>query len=194
MANTTLGFSTTVGSRSVIGALQLDAMVSESTELRSRATQFPVEDGSTISDNVSVEPEKLTISGVVSSMAATVYGPAGWSKLIAAKDVLRQIHEARDPITVTTGLDTYDDMVMESCRIGRTNEGIHLQVECELVKIKRVELKTTSVPETRANGKTKGKAGATKTSAGKANGTTPSASTQAQATAKVDAALKKGKP
>lgn len=194
MAETTLGFSTAIGSRSAVGALQLDAMVSEQTDLRARATQFPVEDGSTISDNVSIEPEKLSISGVVTSMAATVYGAAGWSKLIEAKDVLRQIHEARNPITVTTGMDTYVDMVMESCRIGRTNEGGHLQVDCELVKIKKAELKTTSVPETRANSKTKGKAGATKTSAGKATGTEPSAKMQAQATAKVDATLKGTKP
>lgn len=194
MADTTLSFTAQFGARSAIGALSLDALVSEQTELRARATQFPVEDGSTISDNVSVEPEKLSISGVVTTMAATVYGAAGWSKLIAAKDVLRQIHEARDPITITTGLDTYTDMVLESCRIGRTNEGGHLQVECELVKIKRAELKTTSVPETRANSKTKGKAGATKTSAGKATGTEPSAKQQAWATAKVDASLKGAKP
>ena len=70
MAETTLGFSTAIGSRSAVGALQLDAMVSEQTELRARATQFPVEDGSTISDNVSVDPEKLSISGVVTAAPA----------------------------------------------------------------------------------------------------------------------------
>lgn len=189
MAEAALSFQTAFGSQSAIGSLMLDAMVSEQTELRSRATQFPVEDGSTISDNVSVEPERLSLSGIVTSAAATVYGSAGWSKLVNAKDVLRQIHEARDPIAITTGLDTYEDYVMESCRISRTNEGDRLQIECELVKITKAELQTTTVSETKASSSAKGKAGATKTSGGKVSGSEPSDKTAAQATEKVNHAL-----
>ncbi|HEL5025736.1 TPA: hypothetical protein UOA81_000905 [Stenotrophomonas maltophilia] len=169
MAETTLTFSSVFGSRAAIGALELDALISEDTVLDSYATVYPVEDGSTITDNVSNDAEKLSLSGMVTSAQITVFGANGWQKLVQAKDVLRRLHEARELITISTGMDSYADMVMERCRIGRTNEGDHFSIDCDFRKIVKAQLKTETVPEDKASAKAKGKAGSTRTSGGKAN-------------------------
>ncbi len=165
MADTALNFNSMFGSRAVVGSILLDALVSEDTLLESFATVYPVEDGSTISDNVSNDAERLSLSGQVTSAEITVYGAGGWQKLIQAKDLFRQLHAAREPITIATGIDTYTEMVMERCRIGRTNEGDHFSVECDFRKIVKSQLQTDLVPEDRARTR---KAGSTQ-NAGKVN-------------------------
>ncbi len=168
MAETALTFTSVFGTRTAVGALLLDALISEDTFLDSYATVYPVEDGSTITDNVSTDAEKLSLTGNVSTAQITVYGTSGWQKLVQAKEVLRQIHAAREPITISTGMDTYTDMVMERCRIGRSNEGDHFSVECDFRKIVKTQLKQETVPEDKASASAKGKAGSTRTSGGKA--------------------------
>ncbi|MDI9250275.1 hypothetical protein QMZ25_16870 [Stenotrophomonas sp. RS-48] len=169
MALTALTFSSVFGTRAAVGALELDALISEDTVLDSYATVYPVEDGSTITDNVSNDAEKLSLSGMVTSAQITVFGANGWQKLVQAKDVLRRLHEARELVTISTGMDTYTEMVMERCRIGRTNEGDHFSIDCDFRKIVKAQLKTETVPEDKAAPKAKGKAGSTRTSGGKAS-------------------------
>ncbi len=168
MALTALTFSSVFGTRAAVGALELDALISEDTVLDSYATVYPVEDGSTITDNVSNDAEKLSLSGMVTSAQITVFGANGWQKLVQAKDVLRRLHEARELVTISTGMDTYTEMVMERCRIGRTNEGDHFSIDCDFRKIVKAQLRTETVPEDKAAPKAKGKAGSTRTSGGKA--------------------------
>ncbi|HEL5052555.1 TPA: hypothetical protein UOA92_000310 [Stenotrophomonas maltophilia] len=169
MALTALTFSSVFGTRAAVGALELDALISEDTVLDSYATVYPVEDGSTITDNVSNDAEKLSLSGMVTSAQITVFGANGWQKLVEAKDVLRRLHEARELVTISTGMDTYTEMVMERCRIGRTNEGDHFSIDCDFRKIVKAQLRTETVPEDKAAPKAKGKAGSTRTSGGKAS-------------------------
>jgi hypothetical protein len=57
-----------------IGAVELDCSVQETHERQATLTQSPVEDGSTISDNVVLLPKRLTVEGVVSK---TPLGAAG---------------------------------------------------------------------------------------------------------------------
>ncbi|MET0890790.1 MAG: phage baseplate protein [Stenotrophomonas maltophilia] len=189
MSLTALTFNSVFGTRAVIGTLQLDALVSEDTILDSYATVYPVEDGGTITDNVSSDAEKLSLTGQVTSAEITVYGAGGWQKLIQAKDVFRQLHEARTPISVSTGMDNYTDMVMERCRIGRSNEGDHFTVECDFRKILKAQLQTDTVPEDKVAVSAKGKAGSTRTSGGKVNAEDLSEKQQQAATDYVNATL-----
>lgn len=158
-----------------IGAITLDALLDESTELNSTATKYVVEDGAPISDHVMEESESLALSGWVTAADTELFGAGGRSKLITAKDALRAIHKSRQPITVVTGMDTYTDMVMERCKIGRDGKGEFFEIQCQLVKIRKATLRTADIPRDRvsASGNVKGKVGATKTKAGKASPTEP---------------------
>jgi len=182
VTTTSLTFSSAFGTRTAVGALLLDALISEDTVLDSYASSYPVEDGSTITDHIANEAERLSLSGQVTSADITLFGEGGWQKLVQAKEVLRQLHEARAPITISTVLDTYSDMVMERCRIGRSNEGDHFTVDCDFRRITKAELRTEAVPEDRAKNPAKGKAGASRRSGGKASTKPVAGGSQADAT------------
>lgn len=171
MSFTSLVFHHGTG-RTSVGAILLDALVEESTKLSSRATSYMVEDGAPISDHVVSEAERLSLSGWVTAADTVLFGGAGRSKLIATKDALRAIHKERLPVVVSTGLDTYTDMVMESCQISRSAKGEFFNVECDFRKIRKATLRHADIPSEKVKGgkggKAKGKAGATKTNAGKA--------------------------
>lgn len=175
-----------------IGTVPLDALLSEKTSLNSRATEYAVEDGPPVTDHVVQESELLTLDGWVTAAEVSLLGGlvegavrrirsgealggltagAGRSKLIGAKDALRKIHADRLPITVTTGLDVYVDFVMERCEIGRTNEGgDRFEISADFKRIRKVKLRQADIPPEKTSGSASGKAGQTKTNAGKTNG------------------------
>lgn len=167
---------------SSIGTLPLDAVVSESTALNSRATSYAVEDGPPVTDHVVQESEQLTLDGWVTAADVTLLGGgrglgrglgfgAGRSKLVGAKDALRKIHADRLPITITTGLDVYVDFVMENCSIGRSNGGgDRFEISASFRRIRKVTLRQADIPPEKTSGTATGKAGTTKANAGKQNG------------------------
>jgi hypothetical protein len=164
MADVGIVYST--GVPTTIGILQLDALLTEGTELKAKATEYAVEEGSPITDHVRLESERLKLSGWITPNDVMNMTADGRPKLIEAKATLRKMMADRQLITVVTGMDTYTDMVIESASIGRDNEGDKLTVDMDLVKIRKATLRTVDMPN--ATGTAKGKGGSTKTKAGKA--------------------------
>lgn len=161
-------YSHLIGKRTVIGVLELDALLTESTSLRSQITEYPVEDGSVISDHITQDSETLSIEGVITGAGTLFNISEGKAKLIVAKEALRELHKKRELITVVTGIDVYEDFAIESCEISRNNEdGEQFSVNLELKKINKVTLRTEEIPPEKNKGKATGKAGKTKTKAGK---------------------------
>lgn len=161
-------YSSLVGQRTVIGVLELDALLDENTSLRSQITEYPIEDGSVISDHISQESETLSLEGVITGTGTLFNIAAGKSKLIAAKETLRTLHKNRELITIITGVDVYEDFAIESCNINRnSDDGEQFSVSMELRKIKKVTLRTEEIPPEKTSGTATGKAGKTKTKAGK---------------------------
>jgi len=162
-------------------------LVGEKTALNSRATSYAVEDGPPVTDHVIQESEQLTLDGWVTAADITLLGGlnargavggldgastgAGRSKLIGAKDALRKIHADRLPITLTTGLDVYENFVMESCSIGRSNGGgDRFELSATFRRIRKVTLRQADIPPEKTSGSATGKAGTTKQNAGKTSG------------------------
>lgn len=174
MSTVSLVFATGYA-RTTIGTVQLDALLVETVELTSRATSYAVEDGPPVTDHITQESEVLQLSGVISAAEVTLFEVAGRSKMVAAKDALRKIHQDQLPITVLTGLDLYADMAMESCKLSRGNNGGNaFEVTCALKKIRRVVLRTAEIPPAKVAPRAKGKAGQTKANGGKVDGSNTS--------------------
>lgn len=165
-----VGLTFQTGIPSTIGTVELDALLTEATDLSAKATEYAVEDDSPISDHVIVESERLKLSGWITPSSVVQMTSDGRPKLLEAKASLRRIIKERSTLTISTGMDTYTDMVMEVCNIGRSNEGDHLTIDCEFRQIRKATLRTVDIPPDKVSGTTaKGKAGTTKTKAGKAN-------------------------
>lgn len=189
------------GPQTTIGALPLDALLSESTELPSNISAYAVEDGPPTTDHITQDAERLSLSGVVTAASVLMFGAGGRSKLIAAKDALRQIHEQRLPLTIVTGMDMYENMGMSNAKIGRTNKSDQLTIDCEFQKIRKASVRKADIPPEKvaqaegapAGSGAKGKAGQTAAKGGKVSTSSPNQSTLHESQhGKIKAALNTG--
>ncbi|EHK65304.1 hypothetical protein KYC_17457 [Achromobacter arsenitoxydans SY8] len=188
-----------MGGGSSIGVIPLDALITEATELESQATSYAVEEGPPVTDHIAQESERLQMDGWVTAAEASLLGGVGGQrtsganslgtgrqKLISAKAALRKIHADRLPITITTGLDVYVDFAMTRCSIGRSNDaGDRFSITAEFRKIRKVALRQGDIPPEKTSGTASGKAGGTKTNAGKTNGAEPTPREQSELKGKV---------
>ena len=113
LMNLLFGTKTIFGAMGV-AAIELDALLNETTVMSSQITEYPVEDGTIVSDHITLDSERLTIEGVISG-AGSLFGiKAGKAELINAKETLRELHRTRELITIVTGVDLYEDFAIES--------------------------------------------------------------------------------
>lgn len=152
--------------KSRIGALQLDALLTEETKLSSVVTSYPVETGGEITDHIAQEPEELSITGQVTGASTLMFGGGGRSHLIQSKEALRQIHRERLPVTIVTGMDTYDGYAMTSAVITRDNTGDRFEVDAQFRRISFADVQEAEIPAEQVASPTKGRAGKTAQKAG----------------------------
>ena len=159
-----------------IGELELDATIQETHEYQNDVTEYPVEDGSTLSDNIRLAPERVTISGFVTNTPVSVIqenkaevvekfdGTVEVKNLKRdevnnnvefALDVLLRIAGRKidgadsepELVTIVTGLRVYTDMAMTTLNIPRdATTGQALKFDASFVKIKKVNTETIELP------------------------------------------------
>lgn len=161
---------TTPKSRTRVGALVFDALVSESHEFSTAVTQFPVEQGAPITDHVRQEPAKLTIEAIITNhpikaekLSQFVYDVASGKESIlieesvsrvsgAFKQLLDMIGEMDnyeaapkliEPVDVVTSLKLYKNMVITSVSINKDSPEEALRFTMTLQKIRRATLRST---------------------------------------------------
>lgn len=166
MAAVTLIFKKT---RTQIGAIVLDASITETHTSEVEVTEFPVEKGANVADHRRVKPDGLTIEGLVSntplpepndpsthysegaaefdSKATFKAGRAGqaYADLLALKD-------SGDLITVVTGLRTYENLTMVALSVprdARTGQSLRFSATLKELRIVSSEIVKTTEPKTK---------------------------------------------
>ena len=111
-----------------IDGYPLDLVESEEHSLEAEITDYPVEDGSDISDNIRLKPRTLTLNGAIVSdtpIGAIASDPTrklGAGNPPPSQDAYRRLealYESRKPVEVVTGLKRYTNMVLETLTIPR---------------------------------------------------------------------------
>ena len=162
-------------SQSAIGALTLDVLTEEEISLPSLATEYPVETGGTITDDLIPQSRRLRISGSIATGSTMLFGlilgsqPTGKGKLQDAKAVMESIWDARTPVTIVTGLDVYANFAMTECSMKRSANGAStfLDIQASFIEIRTVSTQTTTVA---ADPVTQQKASPSKVKAGQVTG------------------------
>lgn len=131
-----------------IGGVAIDAFVEEGHDLSAQVTSYPVEDGSTINDHVIQDPDKLIIRGVIG--ATSIYGEDALENTINRPyNIYLKLEELKnngEPITVVTGLKTYENMVIEAFSITRNAEnGRSLEFTMNLIQVRIVKSQLTAL-------------------------------------------------
>lgn len=111
----------------LIGDYQIDASLSETHSYSCEVTEYPVEQGSAISDNVRPKPIVVTIEGIVSdtpigSIADLRNGNGDQLPSVGALAALLAIRDARQPITIATSLSRFENMVLTDLEIPRDSK------------------------------------------------------------------------
>ncbi len=124
-----------------INGFEIDAVLTEEHEFDTEVTKYPVEVGSDIADNVRVKPRVVTLTdGIVSDTPigalATRRAQSTSRPSEDARSLLEQIRQAREPVVITTDLQTYKNMVMESLTISRmAKDGGALKFKAKFVEV-----------------------------------------------------------
>lgn len=94
-----------------------DAVTRVTHQLRTRLTEHPVQSGASISDHAFILPAVVSLE-IVMSDAVDAYSPGVFtsnaSKSISASEMLDALQQGRQPLTLTTRLATYPNMLIES--------------------------------------------------------------------------------
>lgn len=153
-----------VDRRTKLGVLLLDVLISEEVSFESQVTMYPVEDGTEISDHITEGSKRIRLSGMI----ATADASGGWgflaglgvgaeyrannpqeAKLIDVIEALERMHKSREVVTISTGQMVYENMAftnMTASRASQGGTGNWLNINAELVRVRKVKLKTADVP------------------------------------------------
>ncbi len=129
-----------------IDSIVIDAFVSEIHKQTATATNFPVEEGSEITDHVITNPFRLDIQGIISpTQFGDVSNPGG--RIITAYGDLTKLKEEKQPISIVTGLAVYSNMIIEVFTVPRNSKnGGSLTFNMSLKKMRVVKSQATTIP------------------------------------------------
>lgn len=136
MPTSILGFPTVI--LASIGGIELDVVLQESHRFPSDITQNPVEDGTVFSDHVVLLPFVLEMEGRVSEASLTPFGVLEQNRHIDAFQALVELNTRREPFTVVTGIQVYQNMIFEELnidRVRRDGRSIRLQASLREIQI-----------------------------------------------------------
>ena len=103
-----------------IGAIALDATISETHSATSQVTTQPVEEGANISDHIINDPLEVEITGFITNSPVLTSSTNFRDAAQAAFDELFFIREQKQLVVVVTYYKVYDNMAITSINIPRT--------------------------------------------------------------------------
>jgi len=141
---------------SMIQTLPITVTLKETHSFNQEVTNKPVEDGSTISDNIILQPDQITINGIFAddSVVQEVldivsygqkYSTSTWEDKMA---LLQTIRKTREPFDLVTSLGTYKNMFFSGALTfdrDATN-ATALFFTATLQNISIIQSRTTKVP------------------------------------------------
>lgn len=148
-----------------IGSVTVDAFLEEKHISKNTVSDLPVEAGYNISDNIYEEPDEIQITGFISctkpssgdmSLVSALNSKEALhkemkDKIIQANQELKKLKKDKKPITIVTGLDVYEDMVITSYEVPRDAEkgaDLHFDMVVRKIRIVSSEMDTMiSTPE-----------------------------------------------
>jgi hypothetical protein len=148
-----------------IGAIELDLTLDELHIRNADITDFPVEGGGQIQDNISNQPKRIKVTGFVTD------SPIDSDTTLANRvqdtfDALDELFDKRTPFDVVSGMKVYSNMAFESLELPRKRDG-SLEFTATLKQITITHSELVDLPKSKASVGTK------KQDAGRKNTETP---------------------
>ena len=109
-----------------VGGYIFDAYIKTEHSRSVKLTQNPVQGGSAVTDHSYNEPNKLTMQ-IFETDTAVSYGGSfsGSERSVSAYKALVKLMTTREPLTVSTRLWSYDNMVITQMTASETKDTVH---------------------------------------------------------------------
>lgn len=125
----------------VINEITFDVVTSSPHEVNSSVPRYPVESGLEVSDNIHVNPRRLTMNGIISNTPLRFLG--GLTEIVTgttdhvqeAFDALNEIIDAETPVIAVSKLKVYPSMAIKKMTVPEDNTLDALFVTLELEEI-----------------------------------------------------------
>jgi hypothetical protein len=130
----------------IIDNYLIDCSISETHTFDADVTDYPVESGSNISDNIRPLPVQVDIEGLVSNTPIGLIRDSRSTDVVHSDDAyerLQRIRELRQPVTIMTSLRTFDNMALQSLVIPKGDHMDGLRFQAKFKQIISVENKRT---------------------------------------------------
>lgn len=129
-----------------------DAVTEIGIEFPSKVTQYPVEDGSTISDHIINENAKFSVRGIFSDGSANLNPfkgnpQQGGDKVADIVERLFVMRNERETVNLVTSINAFADLVITNISLPRNGSigNTTLLVDLQLERIRKVSTKRTIV-------------------------------------------------
>ena len=162
-----------------VAGIEFDALIDQTIDYNADVPEYVTEKGFSVSDNVSLKPEELSMTLYVTDTPVTWKYYFGYTKGRTEKVIkqLQDLYFAKEPVTVITSDTVYENMAITSISISKSVDvGYAREIPTKVKKVIVTESKTTKIPSSY------GKSGKSKKSAGTANKKTGSKSSSSGST------------
>lgn len=153
--------------------LECDVVLNYTTQFDSDVTDFPVEDGFSISDHCIRKPMTLTLDVLFTPTPVTWFNAfMGGSRhtLNRVMNAIMDIYQKGEPVTIKLANGIYTDMVMTSAPMPRrSDDGYCYKATLQFKHVRRVTQRAEDIPEDGCNQDAQGKAGETNKDGGAAS-------------------------
>lgn len=130
-----------------IGTMLLDVTIREQHTRENRVTQWPVEDGSTITDHINNQPRRVTIEGFITDaplLSGAQLAPRAQNAFIE----LERMWQARELLEVVTQYRRYSSMAIQKLDVPKNpNTGQALRFTVDFVEVQKANSETVEIPQ-----------------------------------------------
>lgn len=170
-----LGFN--IKNPTQVGSLKVDIVKSFEYTYDQDVTEYPVETGFEIADHIVNKPLKLTMTVGIASSPVTWFWKNGFGakKFANGLQLLEEIRDKKEPVTIVRPEKKYDNMVMTSCRVSKQDSTKSIiYADLAFIQIVKVTTQTTAIPENVVTASQEENAGETAANVGAADTTSVS--------------------
>lgn len=167
-----LGFN--IKNPTQVGSLKVDIVKSFEYTYDQDVTEHPVETGFEIADHIVNKPLKLTMTVGIASSPVTWFWKNGFGakKFANGLQLLEEIRDKKEPVTIVRPEKKYDNMVMTSCRVSKQDSTKSIiYADLSFMQIVKVTTQTTAIPENVVTASQEENAGETAANVGAADTT-----------------------
>lgn len=167
-----LGFN--IKNPTQVGSLKVDIVKSFEYTYDQDVTEHPVETGFEIADHIVNKPLKLTMTVGIASSPVTWFWKNGYGakKFANGLQLLEEIRDKKEPVTIVRPEKKYDNMVMTSCRVSKQDSTKSIiYADLSFIQIVKVTTQTTAIPENVVTASQEENAGETAANVGAADTT-----------------------